>query len=67
MTKEHINSAFDDDLNELAKLITTMGNLALSQFTAVIDGMADDEVKLKSLNIQFFQNRLLKFFVIVNF
>ena len=49
MTKEHINSAFDDDLNELAKLITTMGNLALSQFTAVIDGMADDEVKLKSL------------------
>ena len=45
MTKEHINSAFDDDLNELAKLITTMGNLALSQFTAVIDGMADDEVK----------------------
>ena len=41
MTKEHINSAFDDDLNELAKLITTMGNLALS-ITAVIDGMADD-------------------------
>ena len=32
MTQEHINAAFDEDLDGLDKLITTMGNLALSQF-----------------------------------
>ena len=49
MTQEHIHSAFDEDLNQLDKLITTMGNLALSQFIAVIDGLADETVKLESL------------------
>ena len=49
MTQEHIHSAFDEDLNQLDKLITTMGNLALSQFIAVIDGLADESVKLESL------------------
>mgnify|MGYP002051300934 FL=1 len=49
MTREHIHTAFDEDLNQLDKLITTMGNLALSQFIAVIDGLADETVKLESL------------------
>ena len=49
MTQEHIHTAFDEDLNQLDKLITTMGNLALSQFIAVIDGLADETVKLESL------------------
>ena len=49
MTREHINSAFDDDLNELDTLIKKMGNLALSQFIAVVDGMANEEANLKSL------------------
>ncbi len=49
MTREHINSAFDDDLNELDTLITKMGSLAFSQFIAVIDGMANEEANLKSL------------------
>ena len=49
MTQEHIHTAFDEDLNQLDKLITTMGNLALSQFIAVIDGLADESVKLESL------------------
>ena len=49
MAQEHIHTAFDEDLNQLDKLITTMGNLALSQFIAVIDGLADESVKLESL------------------
>ena len=49
MIQEHIHTAFDEDLNQLDKLITTMGNLALSQFIAVIDGLADETVKLESL------------------
>ena len=49
MTQEHIHTAFDEDLDQLDKLITTMGNLALSQFIAVIDGLADETVKLESL------------------
>ena len=49
MTQEHINAAFDEDLDQLDKLITTMGNLALSQFIAVIDGLSDESVELKSL------------------
>ena len=49
MTQEHINAAFDEDLDELDKLVTTMGNLALSQFVAVIDGLADESVELQSL------------------
>ena len=49
MTREHIHTAFDEDLDQLDKLITTMGNLALSQFIAVIDGLADETVKLESL------------------
>ena len=49
MIQEHIHTAFDEDLNQLDKLITTMGNLALSQFIAVIDGLADESVKLESL------------------
>ena len=49
MTREHINSAFDDDLNELDTLITKMGSLAFSQFIAVVDGMANEEANLKSL------------------
>ena len=49
MTQEHIHTAFDEDLNQLDKLITTMGNLALSQFIAVIDGLADKSVELESL------------------
>jgi len=49
MTREHINSAFDDDLNELDTLITKMGSLAFSQFIAVIEGMANEEANLKSL------------------
>ena len=49
MTREHINSAFDDDLNELDTLITKMGSLAFSQFIAVTDGMANEEANLKSL------------------
>ncbi len=49
MTREHIHTAFDEDLDQLDKLITTMGNLALSQFIAVIDGLADKSVKLESL------------------
>ncbi|MEK9640444.1 MAG: phosphate signaling complex protein PhoU [Alphaproteobacteria bacterium] len=49
MTQEHIHTAFDEDLEQLDKLITTMGNLALSQFIAVIDGLADKSVELESL------------------
>ena len=49
MTQEHIHTAFDEDLDQLDKLITTMGNLALSQFIAVIDGLADKSVELESL------------------
>ena len=49
MTREHIISAFDDDLNELDTLITKMGSLAFSQFIAVTDGMANEEANLKSL------------------
>jgi phosphate transport system protein len=49
MTREHINSAFDDDLNELDTLITKMGSLAFSQFIAVTEGMANEEANLKSL------------------
>ena len=49
MIQEHIHTAFDEDLNQLDKLITTMGNLALSQFIAVIDGLADKSVELESL------------------
>ena len=49
MTQEHIHTAFDEDLDQLDKLITTMGNLALSQFIAVIDGLADKIVELESL------------------
>ena len=49
MIQEHIHTAFDEDLDQLDKLITTMGNLALSQFIAVIDGLADESVKLESL------------------
>lgn len=49
MIQEHIHTAFDEDLNQLDKLITTMGNLALSQFIAVIDGLANETVKLESL------------------
>ncbi len=49
MTREHINSAFDDDLSELDTLITKMGSLAFSQFIAVTDGMANEEANLKSL------------------
>ncbi len=49
MTREHIHTAFDEDLDQLDKLITTMGNLSLSQFIAVIDGLADESVKLESL------------------
>jgi len=49
MTQEHIHTAFDEDLEQLDKLITTMGNLALSQFIAVIDGLADESVELESL------------------
>ncbi len=49
MTQEHIHTAFDEDLEQLDKLITTMGNLALSQFIAVIDGLADKSVELECL------------------
>ena len=49
MIQEHIHTAFDEDLDQLDKLITTMGNLALSQFIAVIDGLADKSVELESL------------------
>lgn len=49
MTQEHIHTAFDEDLDQLDKLITTMGNLALSQFIAVIDGLADKSAELESL------------------
>jgi len=49
MTQEHIHTAFDEDLDQLDKLIATMGNLALSQFIAVIDGLADESVELESL------------------
>ncbi len=49
MTQEHIHTAFDEDLEQLDKLITTMGNLALSQFITVIDGLADKSVELESL------------------
>ena len=49
MAQEHIHTAFDEDLDQLDKLITTMGNLALSQFIAVIDGLADKSVELESL------------------
>ena len=49
MTQEHIHTAFDEDLDQLDKLIATMGNLALSQFIAVIDGLADKSVELESL------------------
>ena len=49
MTTQHISSAFDDDLNELDQLISKMGNLALSQFIAVIDGLEQKDDDLKSL------------------
>ena len=49
MTQEHIHTAFDEDLNQLDKLITTMGNIAVNQFIAVIDGLVDETVKLESL------------------
>lgn len=49
MTTQHISTAFDDDLNELDQLISKMGNLALSQFIAVIDGLELKDDDLKSL------------------
>ncbi|MGB2303642.1 MAG: phosphate signaling complex PhoU family protein, partial [Candidatus Puniceispirillales bacterium] len=49
MTTQHISTAFDDDLNELDQLISKMGNLALSQFIAVIDGLEQKDDDLKSL------------------
>jgi len=49
MTTRHISTAFDNDLDELDRLIGKMGNLALSQFIAVIDGMGQKDDDLKSL------------------
>ena len=49
MTTQHISTAFDNDLNELDQLISKMGNLALSQFIAVIDGLEQKDDDLKSL------------------
>lgn len=49
MTTRHISTAFDNDLDELDGLIGKMGNLALSQFIAVIEGMGQKDDDLKSL------------------
>ena len=40
MESKHIVSAFDDDLNKLNKKIRNLGDLAISQFTKAIDGLA---------------------------
>lgn len=49
MTSRHISTAFDNDLEELDRLTARMGNQALSQFVAVIDGMAQVDVDLNGL------------------
>ena len=49
MTARHISTAFDNDLDELDRLIGKMGNLALSQFIAVIEGMGQKDNDLMSL------------------
>ena len=49
MTQGHINAAFDEDLEALDALIAKMGNLALSQYIAVIDGLSDENSDLHSL------------------
>ena len=49
MTTRHISTAFDNDLDELDRLIGKMGNLALTQFIAVIEGMGQKDDDLKSL------------------
>ena len=49
MTARHISTAFDNDWDELDRLIGKMGNLALSQFIAVIEGMGQKDNDLMSL------------------
>ena len=49
MTTRHISTAFDNDLDDLDRMVGKMGNLALSQFIAVIDGMGRKDDDLKSL------------------
>jgi len=49
MTTRHISTAFDNDLDELDRLIGKMGNLALTQFIAVIEGMGQKDDDLKSI------------------
>ena len=49
MTTRHISTAFDNDLDKLDYLISKMGNMALSQFVAVIDGIGQKDNDLNSL------------------
>jgi phosphate transport system protein len=49
MTTRHISTAFDNDLDKLDYLISKMGNMALSQFVAVIDGIGQKDNNLNSL------------------
>lgn len=49
MTKRHISTAFDNDLDELDRMVGKIGNLALSQYIAVIDGLGRTDDDLKSL------------------
>lgn len=49
MNTRHISTAFDNDLDELDRLIGKIGNLALTQFIAVIEGIGQKDDDLKSL------------------
>jgi phosphate transport system protein len=49
MTTRHISTAFDKDLDELDRMVGKIGNLALSQYIAVIDGLGRTDDDLKSL------------------
>lgn len=49
MTTRHISTAFDNDLDELDRMVGKIGNLALSQYIAVIDGLVRTDDDLKSL------------------
>jgi phosphate transport system protein len=49
MTTRHISTAFDNDLDELDRMVGKIGNLALSQYIAVIDGLGRTDDDLKSL------------------
>ena len=48
-TNRHISSAFDEDLQQLDALVEKMGSLALAQFVAVSDSLAQADSDLSPL------------------